>query len=67
MKAIGGILDKTKGVDIGCVDPFEVMQKKSLNSIGFNRKCSLFHNNIICKTFRATICKHSMCAMGSKF
>ncbi len=66
-KQNGWILDKNKGVDIGCVDPFEVMQKKSFNLLGFNRKGSLFHINIICNTFRATICKHSMCAMGSKF
>jgi hypothetical protein len=68
MKIMGWILDKNKGVDIGCVNLFKVMQKKSFNLLGFNRKGSLFHNNIICNTFRATICKHSMrAAMGSKF
>jgi hypothetical protein len=58
---------ENKGVDIGCVGHFEVMQKQSFNLLGFNRKGSLFHNNIICNTFRATICKHSMRVMGSKF
>jgi hypothetical protein len=43
MKANGWILGKNEGVDIGCVDPFEVKQKKSLNLLGFNRKGSLFH------------------------
>jgi hypothetical protein len=66
---MGGFWIKIKGVDIGYVDPFEVMQKKKkvLNLLGFNRKGSLFHNNIICNTFCATMCKHSMHAMGSEF